>query len=99
MKILEQFFYCPREILVQISLQRIQLNCEHLILLFDIDNEILSTYSIVFIFILYFISELSCAQYERICNETLDSLSEYFEDLIEAAAHLPDADVVYGVCI
>jgi len=36
--------------------------------------------------------------YEKICNETLESLTEYFEELIEAAAHLPDADVSYGVC-
>lgn len=36
-------------------------------------------------------------QYEKVCDETLDSLTEYFEELIEAAAHLPDADVSYGV--
>ncbi|XP_029678766.1 frataxin homolog, mitochondrial [Formica exsecta] len=39
---------------------------------------------------------LSSVQYEKICDETLDSLSECFEELIEAAAHLPDADVSYG---
>ncbi|XP_029162704.1 frataxin homolog, mitochondrial [Nylanderia fulva] len=39
---------------------------------------------------------LSPVEYERICDETLDSLSEYFEELVEAAAHLPDADVSYG---
>ncbi|XP_020282320.1 frataxin homolog, mitochondrial [Pseudomyrmex gracilis] len=41
-------------------------------------------------------SELSLVQYEKICNETLDSLTEYFEELLEATAHLPDADVSYG---
>ncbi|EZA53409.1 hypothetical protein DMN91_004709 [Ooceraea biroi] len=40
--------------------------------------------------------ELSSVQYEKICDETLDSLTEYFEELVEAAAHLPDADVAYG---
>lgn len=45
-----------------------------------------------------FFSELSLVQYEKICNETLDSLTEYFEELVEAAAHLSDADVSYGVC-
>ncbi|CAL1674728.1 unnamed protein product [Lasius platythorax] len=39
---------------------------------------------------------LSSVQYERICDETLDSLTECFEELIEAAAHLSDADVSYG---
>lgn len=41
-------------------------------------------------------NELTTAQYEKICNETLESLSECFEDLIEVAEHLPDADVTYG---
>jgi len=41
-------------------------------------------------------TELSSLQYEKICDETLDSLTEYFEELVEAAAHLPDADVSYG---
>lgn len=39
---------------------------------------------------------LSSVQYEKICEETLDSLTEYFEELVEAATHLPDADVSYG---
>lgn len=39
--------------------------------------------------------ELSPAVYHKICKETLESLTEYFEDLIEEAAHLPDADVQY----
>lgn len=43
--------------------------------------------------------ELSFVQYEKVCDETLDSLTEYFEELIETAAHLPDTDVSYGVRI
>ncbi|KAJ4429654.1 hypothetical protein ANN_21855 [Periplaneta americana] len=31
--------------------------------------------------------------YEQVCNETLDSLSEYFEELVESAPHLKAADV------
>ncbi|KAL0125234.1 hypothetical protein PUN28_004398 [Cardiocondyla obscurior] len=41
-------------------------------------------------------TELSSVQYEKICEETLDSLTEHFEELVEAATHLPDADVSYG---
>lgn len=48
---------------------------------------------------IYFISELTPTQYLKICEETLDSLCEYFEELVETAAHLSDADVTYGVCM
>ncbi|XP_012064429.1 PREDICTED: frataxin homolog, mitochondrial [Atta cephalotes] len=41
-------------------------------------------------------NELSSVEYEKICDETLDSLTEYFEELVETAVHLPDADVSYG---
>ncbi|XP_077267584.1 frataxin [Temnothorax americanus] len=41
-------------------------------------------------------TELSSVQYEKICNETLDSLTECFEELVEEAVHLSDADVSYG---
>lgn len=51
------------------------------------------------IYYLHDFRELSFVQYEKVCDETLDSLTEYFEELVEAAAHLPDADVSYGVCI
>ncbi|XP_046392273.1 frataxin, mitochondrial [Ischnura elegans] len=34
--------------------------------------------------------------YEKACDETLDSLAEYFEELIDRSAHLKDADVTYG---
>lgn len=35
--------------------------------------------------------------YEKVCEETLDSLSEYFEEIVEIASHLKSADVSYGV--
>ncbi|XP_034942563.1 uncharacterized protein fh isoform X2 [Chelonus insularis] len=41
--------------------------------------------------------ELDFVQFERISNETLDSLTEYFDELIEKAEHLDDADVSYGI--
>jgi len=41
-------------------------------------------------------TELSSVQYEKICNETLESLTECFEELVDAAAHLKDTDVSYG---
>lgn len=34
--------------------------------------------------------------YHKVCDETLDSLCEYFEDLVENSAHLTAADVTYG---
>lgn len=48
---------------------------------------------------IYMISELSPVQYHKICNETLESLTEYFEELVEAASHLSDADVLFGVYV
>ncbi|KAH0566565.1 frataxin homolog, mitochondrial [Cotesia glomerata] len=41
-------------------------------------------------------SELNNVEFEKISNETLDSLTEYFDELIEDATHLDDADVSYG---
>lgn len=40
--------------------------------------------------------ELTPVEFEKISDETLDSLTEYFDELIEQAAHLSDADVSYG---
>lgn len=34
--------------------------------------------------------------YEQACNDTLDSLSEYFEEVVEEASHLKSADVSYS---
>lgn len=35
--------------------------------------------------------------YDRVCSETLDGLSDYFDELIENATDLPGTDVAYGV--
>ncbi|KOX74978.1 hypothetical protein WN51_12662 [Melipona quadrifasciata] len=40
--------------------------------------------------------ELTPVQFEKVSDETLDSLTEYFDELIEQATHLSDADVSYG---
>ncbi|CAK9795964.1 Frataxin homolog, mitochondrial [Anthophora quadrimaculata] len=40
--------------------------------------------------------ELTPVQFEKVSDDTLDSLCEYFDELIEQAAHLLDADVSYG---
>ncbi|KAK6643625.1 hypothetical protein RUM43_005135 [Polyplax serrata] len=34
--------------------------------------------------------------FNNLCAETLDSLSEYFEELIESTPHLKNADVTYS---
>lgn len=39
----------------------------------------------------------SSVKFEKVCDATLDSLAEYFEELIEQAHHLNAADVSYGV--
>lgn len=39
----------------------------------------------------------SSVKFEKVCDETLDSLAEYFEELVEQAQHLNAADVSYGV--
>ncbi|GFG40499.1 hypothetical protein Cfor_06511 [Coptotermes formosanus] len=39
---------------------------------------------------------LTHVTYEQVCNETLESLSEYFEEIVEEAAHLKAADVSYS---
>ncbi|XP_057337530.1 frataxin homolog, mitochondrial [Microplitis mediator] len=41
-------------------------------------------------------SELDSVQFEKISDDTLESLTEYFDELIEQATHLDDADVSYG---
>ncbi|KAF3423635.1 hypothetical protein E2986_04525 [Frieseomelitta varia] len=40
--------------------------------------------------------ELTPVQFEKVSDETLDSLTEYFDEIIEQATHLSDADVSYG---
>lgn len=40
--------------------------------------------------------ELTPIQFEKVSDETLESLSEYFDELIEKTSHLQDADITYG---
>ena len=40
--------------------------------------------------------ELTAVQFEKVSDETLESLTEYFDELIEQTPHLSDADVSYG---
>lgn len=42
-------------------------------------------------------STADSATYEKACEETLESLCEYFEELVENASHLRDTDVTYSV--
>ncbi|KAK7871169.1 hypothetical protein R5R35_002411 [Gryllus longicercus] len=39
---------------------------------------------------------LTLADYERISEDTLETLTEYFEELVEEGAHLNSPDVIYG---
>ncbi|ALC49149.1 fh [Drosophila busckii] len=39
---------------------------------------------------------LDNATYERVCAETLDALSDYFDELMEQTNDLPGSDVAYG---
>ncbi|XP_022904941.2 frataxin, mitochondrial [Onthophagus taurus] len=39
---------------------------------------------------------LDSIHFEKVCEETLESLTEYFEELIENAKHLNEADVSYS---
>ncbi|XP_054003879.1 frataxin homolog, mitochondrial [Hylaeus anthracinus] len=41
-------------------------------------------------------SELTPVQFEKVSDETLESLTEYFDELIEQSPQLTDADVSYG---
>ncbi|XP_076654904.1 frataxin [Halictus rubicundus] len=41
-------------------------------------------------------TELTDVQFEKVTDETLDSLTEYFDELIEKSSHLAEADVSYG---
>lgn len=40
--------------------------------------------------------ELTAVQFEKVSNDTLESLTEYFDELVERATHLLDGDVSYG---
>ncbi|XP_065350724.1 frataxin homolog, mitochondrial [Cloeon dipterum] len=39
---------------------------------------------------------LDLPTYDHICSETLESLTEFFEQAVEDCSHLKDADVTYG---
>ncbi|XP_075971844.1 frataxin [Anticarsia gemmatalis] len=42
------------------------------------------------------VSEVDQAVFEDICNETLESLCDYFEEIVESAPNLKGADVTYS---
>ena len=44
-----------------------------------------------------YISSLSALEYEQLADETLDSVSEVFEDLPERLSCDPEYDVTFGV--
>lgn len=48
---------------------------------------------------MYCINRVNTAWYERVSDETLDSLCEVLEELIECDEALPESDVLYSVCI
>lgn len=56
-----------------------------------LDNIWLSRYSTINFL------DLDNVTYEKVCSETLDSLSDYFDEIVENDSHLVAADVSYGV--
>lgn len=44
-------------------------------------------------------SQIDPLKFEEVCEDTLESLCDYFEELIENSIHLKGADVTYGVKI
>lgn len=44
-------------------------------------------------------SFLSDSLYDKVCRETLESLTEYFEELQEQHLELINGDISYNVCI
>lgn len=36
--------------------------------------------------------------FEVVCSDTIESLCDYFEELVESSAHLQKSDITYGVC-
>lgn len=40
---------------------------------------------------------LDLVSYETICSDTLEGLCEYFDELVESAPHLKNADITYSV--
>ena len=52
----------------------------------------------LFLFFFPFPRELDDRTYERLSDETLDELAEYFEDLGDTGLCHKDYDVQFGVC-
>lgn len=42
-------------------------------------------------------NEISTTLFEQVCSETLDSLNDFFEDLVDSTPHLKTADITYSV--
>lgn len=42
-------------------------------------------------------SNSNAYNFDEVCDETLDSLSEYFEQIVESCEHLDSADVGFSV--
>lgn len=45
------------------------------------------------------VSDVDQAVFEEICNETLESLCEYFEEIVDSSPNLKGADVTFSVSI
>ena len=43
------------------------------------------------------VSDVDQAVFEEICNETLESLCDYFEEIVDASPNLKGADVTFSV--
>lgn len=43
--------------------------------------------------------QIDASLFEKVCEETLESLTEYFEEIIESCPHLISADVSYSVSV
>lgn len=54
---------------------------------------------LLYVYVVVCDSELSEAAYEKLADETLDGLAEYFEDLTDEAFTGTDYDVVFSVSL
>jgi hypothetical protein len=50
-------------------------------------------------YLYFFCRNIELINFDKVSTETLESMSEYFDEIIEEAAHLQEADVSYGVSI
>lgn len=44
-------------------------------------------------------NELDPLRFNEVCCETLESLCDYFEEIVESNSHFKNSDVVYGVLL